>query len=113
MRSDDVSHLVTDVVEQHVPAFQIRETAHQAQRHGIVVHDCGVTSGYFGREYWAPDFVGRALDDATRQAARRGYEVRVLGQDGTCAGMVTGDLRASDRVNLYLEGGRVKTAAYG
>jgi hypothetical protein len=47
-----------------------------------------------------------ALGSSARHSGR-GYEVRVLGQDGTCAGADTDGLRASDRVNLYLEGGRV------
>jgi hypothetical protein len=87
-------------------------SAHQAQRHGLVVHDCGVTSGSFGPEFRAADYVGLTLDDATALAARRGVELRVRGRDGRCTAVPL-DGKGTGRVNLYLENGRVATAAYG
>ncbi len=90
----------------------VRDSAHQAQRHGVVVRDCGVTTGYLAPELQAREFVGLTPDEARSLAGKRGLEVRVLGGDGSCAGR-TDDLRTDSRVNLYLERGRVKTAAYG
>jgi hypothetical protein len=88
----------------------VRQSALQAQRLGVVIHDCGVTSPYIDEP--ASEFVGLTLDEAQSQAAQRGLTVRVLGQDGHCTR--TGPepaVRQLNRVNLYLEHGRVVTAA--
>lgn len=88
----------------------VRQSALQAQRLGVVIHDCGVTSPYIDEP--ASEFVGLTLDEAQSQAAQRGMTVRVRGQDGQCTS--TGPEPAVlqlNRVNLYLEHGRVVTAA--
>ncbi len=64
---------------------RIRDSAIQAQRLGVVVHDCGVTSrsSYNGPEFSATEFVGLSLDEAESRAAQHGMSIRLLGQDGT------------------------------
>lgn len=58
-------------------------------------------------------YVGLSLEQATDLAAERDDVLRVLGQDGVCAeGPFTADLR-SDRVNLYLDSGKVVSAYPG
>jgi hypothetical protein len=75
----------------------------------VPIDDCGVTSPYSPPV--ATEFIGLTLDDALSLAAQRGMSVRIFGQDGQCeTDAFTGDLR-SDRVNLYLEEGRVVSAS--
>jgi hypothetical protein len=89
---------------------QVRLSAQLAQRLGVVVHDCYVTSPNSGL-YGATEFLGLTLDEALSLAAQRGMGVRVFGQDGKCTSDgITDDFRR-DRVNLYLEQGRVVTAS--
>jgi hypothetical protein len=90
---------------------QTRESAQQAQLLGVVVHDCFVTRSSYTSENSAAEFVGLTLDEALSQAAQRRMTVRVFGQDGKCTGDVITDDYRLNRVNLYLEHGRVVTAA--
>ncbi len=87
------------------------QSAHQAQALGLVVHDCGLTSGYLKPDRVAPRYIGLTLEQARSLAGQTGVAVRVVGQDADCADL-TADEKGFDRINLYLEGGRVKTAAF-
>lgn len=89
-----------------------RDNAQQAQKLGMVVHDCSVTSPYLKPEDFATDYVGLTLAEAQSQAGRRGVTVRVLGEDAGCTDYMTDDDKGFTRVNLYLEAGRVKSASY-
>lgn len=58
-------------------------------------------------------YVGLSFEKAKELAARSGHVLQVLGEDGVCAkGPFTADLRG-DRVNLYLDSGRVVSAYTG
>lgn len=59
----------------------------------------------------AQDFVGKTLEEAEALAERQGGIVRVVGRDGNCEGR-SDDLR-ENRVNVYLEKGRVVAAVEG
>jgi hypothetical protein len=51
------------------------------------------------------EYVGKTLEEVQTMATARALTVRVVGRDGECMA-VTDDMRA-DRVNVYVEGGRV------
>ena len=51
------------------------------------------------------DYLGKTLVDVRRLATGRGFDVRVVGQDGRC-NVLTDDLRI-DRINVYVESGKV------
>jgi hypothetical protein len=51
-------------------------------------------------------YVGKTLAEAESLAASRGDHVRVIGQDGDCPGQ--NDDFSFNRVNVYLEDGRVR-----
>jgi hypothetical protein len=55
------------------------------------------------------DYLGKSLADVRRLATGRGFDVRVVGEDGEC-NAVTDDLR-TDRINVYVEGGTVVASA--
>lgn len=102
---------IRGTTQRYVGYNNVRQSALQAQRLGVVVHDCRVTSPYLGPESAAPEFVGLTLDEAQSLASQRKWTVRVLGQDGKCdGGPQTDDFRL-DRVDLYLERGKVSSAA--
>jgi hypothetical protein len=88
----------------------VRLNALQALRLGVVVHDCRVSFPYLGPPTPAPEFVGLTLDEAQSLAAQRGMSVRVQGEDGTCVPLTGLQTLQPDRVNLYVENGRVVTA---
>ena len=60
----------------------------------------------------ADDYVGLTLEAARERAAQSGSVLVVLGSDGDCPFAIPDDLRG-DRVNVYLENGRVADAAIG
>jgi hypothetical protein len=88
----------------------VRLNALQALRLGVVVHDCQVSFPYIGPTSPASEFVGLTVDEARSVAAQRGLSIRVRGEDGTCAPEPTLEDLHPDRVNLYVEHGRVVTA---
>jgi hypothetical protein len=98
--------------QRYEASERARGSVLQAQRLGMVVHDCGVTSPHVEPESFAADYVGLTLAEAQSQADRRGVLVRVLGEDAHCGGPFNADAKGHGRVNLYLEGGRVRSASY-
>jgi len=66
------------------------------------------TGGWLGA---ADGYVGLTLAQAERLATRNRKILREIGADGACA-LISQDLRA-DRVDVYLEHGRVTWAASG
>ncbi|MFC5002610.1 hypothetical protein ACFPIJ_32855 [Dactylosporangium cerinum] len=98
--------------QRYDASVRARDSVLQAQKFGMVVHDCYVTSPYLEPGNFATDYVGLTLAEAQSQAGRRGVLVRVLGEDGNCGGLINADAKGRNRVNLYLEGGRVKSASY-
>jgi len=59
----------------------------------------------------ADGYIGLTLAQAQRLATRNQRSLREIGADGTCA-LISQDLRG-DRVDVYLEHGRVTWAATG
>jgi hypothetical protein len=51
------------------------------------------------------DYQGKPLEEVRQLAKSRGFDVRLVGEDGSCNAM-TDDLRI-DRINVYVESGTV------
>jgi hypothetical protein len=110
---------IRDAPQRYTGHDNVRTSALQAFKLGVVVHDCGVTTAFFTptetvaapETVSAPEFVGLTLPEAQALANERNLALRVFGQDGKCANDPTTADRNTNRVNLYLEHGKVTSAS--